>query len=157
MAKDFDSKSSIILGMHDAIVSLTGLIAGLFFAFTDTNIIVISCILSSITASLSMGAANYLAVKSFNRKIALKSAMYTAGAYMITCVLLILPFFLIQNRTNALIFVFIVAVLIIFFFNRFFYNGMRFYKHFFEMLAICTIVSIVAFFIGETARQIFGI
>lgn len=157
MAKDFDSKSSIILGMHDAIVSLTGLIAGLFFAFTDTNIIVISCILSSITASLSMGAANYLAVKSFNRKIALISAIYTGVAYITTCILLILPFFLIQNRTNALISVFIIAVLIILFFNRFFYTGMRFYRHFFEMLTICTIVSITAFFIGDVASKIFGI
>ena len=43
MQKRFDYKSAIILGMHDAIVSLTGLIAGLYFAFTDTNIIVIFC------------------------------------------------------------------------------------------------------------------
>lgn len=157
MAKDFDSKSSIILGMHDAIVSLTGLIAGLFFAFTDTNIIVISCILSSITASLSMGAANYLAVKSFNKKIALKSALYTGASYMTTCILLIMPFFVINNRINALIAVFIIAVLIIFFFNRFFYNGMRFYRHFLEMLTICTIVSITAFFIGDAANHLFGI
>ena len=157
MAKTFDSKSSIILGMHDALVSLIGLIAGLFFAFTDTNIIIISCIISSITASLSMAAANYLAVKSFNRKIALMSAFYTGGAYMITCVLLILPFFVIQTRTNALIAVIITAILIIFLFNRFFYNGTRFYKHFFEMLAICTTVSVIAFAIGEIANKIFGI
>lgn len=157
MANKFDSKSSIILGMHDALVSLTGLIAGLFFAFTDTNIIIISCIISSITASLSMSAANYLAVKSVNRHIALISAIYTGIAYMTTCVLLILPFFLIQNRINALIAVLIIAILIIFFFNRFFYNGKQFYKHFFEMLCICTIVSIAAFIIGEFANRIFGI
>ena len=157
MVKKFDSKSAIILGMHDAIVSLTGLIAGLFFAFTDTNIIVISCIISSITASLSMGAANYLAVKSFNKQNALKSAMYTSSAYMTTCVLLIFPFFVIKNRINAFIAVFIIAILIIYFFNRFFYNGKIFYKHFFEMLSICTIVSVVAFFIGDAANKIFGI
>ena len=73
-------KGAIILGMHDAIVSLTGLIAGLFFAFTDSNIIIITCIISSITAALSMGAANYLAVKSEDKDTALKSAFYTAGA-----------------------------------------------------------------------------
>lgn len=56
-------RASVILGMHDAIVSLTGLIAGLFFASVETNIIVISCIISSISASLSMGAANYLATR----------------------------------------------------------------------------------------------
>ena len=86
-------RGAIILGMHDAIVSLTGLIAGLFFAFTDSNIIIISCIISSITASLSMGAANYLATKTINHESAMRSAICTFAAYMITCVLLILPFF----------------------------------------------------------------
>ena len=157
MKKQFDSKSAIILGMHDAIVSLTGLIAGLYFAFANKNIIIVSCIISSITASLSMGAANYLAVKSFNRKIAFMSALYTGGAYMITCILLIFPFFVFNNHLTAFIAVLVMSVLIIFFFNRFFYQGLRFYKHFLEMLIICTIVSIVAFFIGEIAKDMFGI
>ena len=155
--KKFDSRSSIILGMHDAIVSLTGLIAGLFFAFTDNNIIIISCIISSITASLSMGAANYLAVKSVNREIALKSAIYTFISYMMTCILLISPFFIFDNRTIMLSMVVLMAIMIIFFFNLFFYNGRAFRNHFFEMLCVCTIVSITAFFIGEIANYIFGI
>lgn len=150
-------KSAIILGMHDAIVSLTGLIAGLFFAFTDTNIIVISCIISSISASLSMGAANYLAVKSTHPDDALKSALCTSAAYMTTCVLLILPFFILRGRVITFISIVAIAVAIILAFNLFFYRGRRFYKHFWEMLAICTIVSIVAFIIGEIAHQMFGI
>ena len=157
MANHFDSKPSIILGMHDAIVSLTGLIAGLYFAFADINIIIISCIVSSATASLSMAAANYLAVKTVNKNIAMISALYTGIAYMMTCILLVLPFFILSTKSNALIFVFIIAILIIYFFNRFFYFGKSFYKHFFEMLSICTIVSISAFLIGEIANIIFGI
>ena len=155
--KKFDSKSSIILGMHDAIVSLTGLIAGLFFAFTDSNIIIISCIISSITASISMGAANYLAVRTTNKRHALKSAIYTFVAYMMTCVLLILPFFVINDRTATLIAIIFMAIFIIFAFNLFFYRGTRFWAQFFEMLSICTLVSVVAFFIGEIANKIFGI
>ena len=150
-------RSAIILGMHDAIVSLTGLIAGLSFAFTENNIIIVSCIISSITASLSMGAANYLAVTSVNRENALKSAIYTFIAYMITCVLLISPFFIFENRITTLSMVVLMAILIIFFFNLFFYRGRIFRNHFFEMLCICTIVSTAAFFIGEIAHQIFGI
>ena len=157
MTNKFDSKSAIILGMHDALVSLTGLIAGLYFAFSNTSIIVISCILSSITAALSMGAANYLAVKTINKKHALTSAFYTSGAYMITCGLLIFPFIVFKSHFTALIATLISAIFIIFFFNRFFYRGKSFYKHFFEMLAICTIVSIAAFLIGEIASQIFGV
>ena len=157
MQKQFDSKSAIILGMHDALVSLTGLIAGLYFAFTNTDIIVISCIISSITASLSMGAANYLAVKTVNRFHAIKAALYTASAYMTTCVLLIFPFFAIKNQGTAFIAVLITAIFIIYFFNKFFYSRQNFYKHFFEMLIICTSVSLVAFGIGSIAKYFFGI
>jgi len=157
MTKNTDFKPAIILGMHDAIVSLTGLIAGLFFAFSDANIIIISCIISSITASLSMGAANYLATKSKNSEIALKSALYTGGTYMLTCFFLILPFFVFSDRTSTLIISILMAVFIIFIFNQFFYRGKSFYRHFLEMLLICGIVSVVAFFIGEIAKEIFGI
>lgn len=152
MKKVFDYRASIILGMHDAIVSLTGLIAGLALVFSDTNIIILSCIISSITASLSMGAANYLAVKATNREHALYAAFYTAGAYMATCVLLILPFFVFMGRTVALVSVAIIAIFIIYFFNRTFYTREQFRRHFYEMLAICTSVSIIAFVIGEAAK-----
>ena len=157
MIKNSDCRGAIILGMHDAIVSLTGLIAGLFFAFTDPNIIIISCIISSITASLSMGAANYLATKSEHSEIALKSALYTGGAYMVTCVFLILPFFVFTERATTLFASMFMAVLIIFAFNRCCYRGRVFYRHFLEMFSICTIVSIIAFFIGEIASKFFGV
>lgn len=157
MLNNINCKSAVILGMHDAIVSLTGLIAGLSFAFTDANIIIITCIISSITASLSMGAANYLATKAINREQAIRSAFYTCIAYMTTCVLLILPFFIFNNRATTMISVIFMAVFIIFAFNRFCYRGRKFYRHFSEMLIICTTVSIVAFFIGETASKIYGI
>ena len=150
-------QGSIILGLNDAIVSLTGLIAGLFFAFTDSKIIIITCIISSITAALSMGAANYLATKSGNQDIALKSAICTASAYIITCVFLILPFFVLKNRDAILVSVILMAVFIIFVFNRCCYDGKKFRKKFFEMLALCTAVSIIAFFIGEIAHQMFGV
>ncbi|MBR5354831.1 MAG: VIT1/CCC1 transporter family protein [Alphaproteobacteria bacterium] len=157
MVKNSDCRPAIILGMHDAIVSLTGLIAGLFFAFSDSNIIIISCIISSITAALSMGAANYLATKSENGEIALKSALYTGGAYMITCVFLILPFFVFSERAMTLIASIFMAILIILVFNRCCYRGRDFYRHFLEMLSICTTVSIVAFLIGEIASKVFGV
>jgi VIT1/CCC1 family predicted Fe2+/Mn2+ transporter len=157
MKTDSNCRAAIILGMHDAIVSLTGLIAGLFFAFTDSKVIIITCIISSITAALSMGAANYLATKAINRNIAHQSAFFTFSAYMITCLFLILPFFVFKDRTITLIAIVCMAIFIIFAFNRYCYHGKVFYKRFSEMLSICTIVSLTAFFIGETASKIFGI
>lgn len=148
---------AIILGLHDAIVSLTGLIAGLFSAAVETDIIILSCIISSVTASLSMGVANYLAVKSMNQYDALRSGLDTCFAYLTTCVMLILPFFVFSNRVTALIFVGLMAILVILGFNALFYRGKSFYRHFFEMLIICAIVSTVAFLIGEFANKAFGI
>lgn len=155
MKNKCDYRASIILGMHDAIVSLTGLIAGLFFAFTNTNIIVVSCIVSSVSASLSMGAANYLAVKSSNRELAIQSAFSTMLAYMITCVILITPFFIFNNRWLLFTSVIALSVFIILGFNLYFYYEHGFYKHFAEMLLICTVVSVVSFFIGEMANNLF--
>ena len=157
MAKNFDYRGAMILGMHDAIVSLTGLIAGLGLAFSDRDVIILSCIISSITASLSMGAANYLAVKATNQQHAIYAALYTASAYMLTCVILILPFFIFVNRTAALISVGGLVILIIYLFNFVFYRHNQFYKHFYEMLAVCFTVSLVAFAIGQGAKYFLGI
>ena len=157
MTDKFNPKPAIILGMHDAIVSLLGLIAGLYFAFTDTNIIIISCIIASITAALSMGAANYLAVGSTDTDHALKSGFWTGMAYLATCACLILPFFIFHHQTIAIVSVFLIAILIIYLFNLAFYRGHEFYRHFSEMLTVCTIISIVAFLIGEAAHYLFGI
>ena len=157
MVKEFDPKSAIILGMHDAIVSLLGLIAGLYFAFTDTKIIIISCIIASITAALSMSAANYLAVRAENNNHALWAGFSTGMAYLATCAALILPFCVFQHQTVAIVSVFLIAILIIYLFNMVFYRGHDFYRHFFEMLIICAIISVVAFFIGEIAHYLFGI
>ncbi len=157
MHKNFDYRSSIILGMHDAIVSLTGLIAGLFFAFADKNIIVLSCIISSITASLSMGAANYLAVKTVNKSHALRAALFTGASYMITCLFLILPFLVFYNQNIAILCVFIITILIIYLFNFIFYRKSQFTRHFCEMLGICFTVSLIAFIIGEFAKIFLGV
>ena len=157
MTKDFHPQSAIILGMHDAIVSLLGLIAGLYFAFTDTKIIIISCIIASITAALSMSAANYLATRADNHNYALWAGFCTCAAYLATTAALILPFLVFQHQTIAIVSVFLIAILIIYLFNLLFYRSSSFYRHFFEMLIICTIVSAVAFTIGELAHYWFGI
>lgn len=157
MNKKFDYRASIILGMHDAIVSLSGLIAGLGFAFVDQSVIILSCIISSITASLSMGAANYLAVKTTNKRHAIYAAVYTGTAYMVTCALLILPLIVFFHRITALLFVFIMVICIIYLFNFIFYKKSQFARHFYEMLIICLIVSLIAFIIGETTKYFLGI
>ena len=54
---------SIVLGLNDALVELTGTLAGLSFALQNTKLIAAVGIITGIAASLSMGASEYLSTK----------------------------------------------------------------------------------------------
>ena len=51
---------SMILGLNDALVELTGALTGFTFAFRDTKLIALSGLITGISASLSMSASEYL-------------------------------------------------------------------------------------------------
>ena len=53
--------SSIILGLNDALVEITGSLAGFTFAMQNTRIIALSGLITGIAASLSMAFSKYLA------------------------------------------------------------------------------------------------
>ena len=146
---------AMVLGMHDALVSQTGIVTGLAFALADNHIIILTCIIAATAASLSMGASNYLASKTDGNPNAIAAGIYTGIAYLATAALLIVPFALFSNRLYALICTFSISVLIIFLFNYCVSNAKRipFLKRFLEMLAVCFIVSVVAFGIGQIAKH----
>jgi VIT1/CCC1 family predicted Fe2+/Mn2+ transporter len=54
-----DYIGSIVLGLNDALVELTGTLAGLSFAFQNTKLIALSGLITGIAASMSMGASEY--------------------------------------------------------------------------------------------------
>ncbi len=157
--KDFSYSAAIVLGMHDAIVSLMGTIVGLVFALENATLIVLTAGITAITASLSMAASNYLAQRSQNDPDAVVAGIYTGVAYLITSALLILPFIMLDNIHRALAFSLIFAVLIIFIFNCWSVRGgaKKILRRFIEMLIICAGVSIVAFIIGAVAHRALGI
>lgn len=150
----FKYAGSIVLGMHDALVELSGIIAGLTFTITDRSVIILSSIVAATAASLSMAAANYQAQRADNNPNALTAAAYTGLMYVVTSALLIFPFTVIPNKFWALAMMAILAVLIIFAFNCAMGICMKqpFFKRFIEMLIICTGVSIASFLIGTVAK-----
>ena len=156
---NFRSAGAIVLGMHDALVSLTGLIAGLAVAMADRYVIILTAVIASVTASLSMGASNYLAVRTDGGRRAFISALYTGVAYMATCAVLIVPFFVFENRVVEMAVMFAIAVAEIFGFNYYLGRMRRrpYMRNFLEMLGVCMGVSIVAFLIGLCANKCFGI
>lgn len=154
-----DLPGAIVLGMHDALVSQTGIIAGLAFALTNRYLIIMTGIISAVAAGLSMAASNYLAHKTNGNKQPIRAGIATGITYLGVSFLLIMPFFMTQNVRAAMASAFIIAIIIIFICNwgicR--VNGTSFWKHTIEMLIICACVSLAAFIIGEWARYFIGI
>jgi hypothetical protein len=55
---------SMVLGLNDALVELTGALAGLTFALQNTRLIALTGLITGIAATLSMAASEYLSTKS---------------------------------------------------------------------------------------------
>ncbi len=159
MTRRYKSAAAIVLGMHDAIVSLTGMIAGLTFALADKKLIILSAVIASVSAGLSMGASCYLAEKTNDNPYAVHAGFTTSAAYMGTCIFLILPFCILNNTRIALMASFAVAVAVIFICNLCIRNSHHhsFWRHTIEMLTVCISVSIISFIIGEFAKHSLGI
>lgn len=160
MINKHNSLGAIVLGMHDALVSTLGLVAGLVFASVNNYTIILTGIIASVAAGLSMMASQYLAEKANGKsEYATKQGLTTGLAYVLTSALLLLPFCFIRNSFYAMGITYAIAVLIIVSFNmlKSRLRSESFWPHFLEMLIICSVVTIVAFFIGEFARLCFGI
>lgn len=151
---------SVVLGLNDALVELTGALAGLTFAFRDVNIIALSGLITGIAASLSMAASEYLSTRSEEtEKDPVRAAITTGIAYVITVALLILPYLLLNNEIISLAIALTTSVLIIAAFN--FYlsvaKAQPFGKRFAEMAGLSLGVAAFSFLIGLLIRNWFGI
>lgn len=151
---------SIVLGLNDALVELTGALAGLTFAFQKTSVIALAGLITGISASFSMAASEYLSTKAeAGEQNPTKSAIYTGIAYIITVILLILPFLLLSNYVVALLVTLATAIVIIAVFNYYIAiaKDLPFTKRFFEMAVISLGVAFFSFLIGNLIRRLFGI
>ncbi|RKY95296.1 MAG: rubrerythrin family protein [Candidatus Hydrothermota bacterium] len=151
--------SSMVLGLNDALVELTGTLAGLTFALQNTRVVGLAGFITGIAASLSMAASEYLSQKSEEGKNPLKSAFYTGVAYILTVVILVLPYFIFKSYYLALG-VTISAVFFVVLIFTFFVSVVKdrpFRGLFFEMIAISIGVAVISFIIGLATRKILGI
>jgi VIT1/CCC1 family predicted Fe2+/Mn2+ transporter len=151
---------SIVLGLNDALVELTGTLAGLSFALQKTKLIAAVGIITGIAASLSMAASEYLSTKAEGGgDIALKSSLYTGAAYIVTVLLLVFPYFIIENYLLCLMITLSVGVFIIFFFNYYvsITKDFPFRKRFLEMTFLSLGVAALSFGIGMIIRVTLGV
>jgi len=154
--------SSIVLGLNDALVELTGALAGFTLSIQNSRLIAILGIITGISASFSMAASEYLSNKSEMdpeiQEKAGKSALYTGSAYILTVITLILPFFLLKNYLLSLGITIVVALVIIFVFNYYISvaNDYNFKRRFIEMASISLGVAALSFIIGYAVKRFLG-
>jgi VIT1/CCC1 family predicted Fe2+/Mn2+ transporter len=151
---------SIVLGLNDALVELTGALAGLTLALQNTKLIALTGSITGIAAALSMGASEYLSTQSEETsKNPVKASVYTGIAYILTVLVLILPYLLLSNYYLCLACTLVAAIGIIAAFN--YYVSVAkdepFRRRFLEMAGLSLGVAGLSFVIGLLLRVFFGI
>jgi len=151
---------AIVLGLNDALVELTGALAGLTFAFAQPRLIAMAGLVTGIAASFSMAGSEYLATRSEPGELKpAKAALYTGAAYILTVTVLVLPYLLLSQVYVSLGLTMLVAMLIISLFN-FYYavaKDMSFWKRFAEMAGISLGIAALSFGVGIAIRELLSV
>lgn len=153
---------SIVLGLNDALIEITGVLAGLTLAFQDARTVLIAGTLTGFAASLSMASSAFLEaqqeVANGKHRHPKKDALYTGSTYFITTLLLLAPFTFIGNPFHALIETLLIAIAIIGCFSLYVSTARKtsFWKQFFQMLVLSMGVAAISFGLAYLLRT-FGI
>lgn len=151
---------SVVLGLNDALVELTGALAGLTLALQNVKLIALSGLITGIAAAMSMAASEYLSTRSeTTTKNPARAALYTGIAYICTVALLILPYLLFENYFFDLAWALTTAVIIIAAFNYYISvaKDESFRARFLEMAGLSLGVALFSFIIGYFIRMWLGI
>jgi len=152
---------AMVLGLNDALVELTGAITGVTFSLQNSKAVALTGIVTGVAATLSMMASNYLAEKAEGHKDAFKSSLYTGAAYIVTVILLVLPYMLLPDNMYMVAFGIMIAevVLEIAFFNYYISiaQDKKFLKHFLLMVSISLGVAAISYGIGLLANLWLGV
>jgi VIT1/CCC1 family predicted Fe2+/Mn2+ transporter len=151
---------SIVLGLNDALVELTGALAGLTFALQNAKMVALTASITGFAAALSMASSSYLSTKTeAGSKNPVKASIYTGVAYIIAVAVLIVPYLFLNDIYLSLALAFGGALTVIALFN--FYvsvaQGVPFKSRFLEMAGLIILVSGISFLAGLAIRYFFGI
>ncbi|MBQ8144374.1 MAG: VIT1/CCC1 transporter family protein [Butyricicoccus sp.] len=152
---------SMVLGLNDALVELTGSLAGFTFAMQNTRLIALSGLIIGISATFSMASSEFLAARSEGRTDALKSCSYTGVAYLITVILLIAPYLIFSSSQYLLALVCMLGVVILIIAGFTYYTSVAqdepFFSRFREMAVISISVAVISFVVGILAKKFLGV
>ena len=152
---------SMVLGLNDALVELTGSLAGFAFALQNNRLIALSGLIVGISATFSMASSEFLAARSEGRSDALKSCSYTGVAYLLTVIALIAPYLLLPAGMYIPALICMLAVVILIIAGFTYYTSVAqdepFKSRFLEMAVISITVAVVSFIVGILAKQFLGV
>lgn len=152
---------SMVLGLSDALVELTGSLAGFVFALQNTRLIALSGLIVGISATFSMASSEFLSARSEGRTDALKSCSYTGIAYLLTVVALIAPYLIFPAQQYIPALVCMLAMVIVIIAGFTYYTSVAqdqpFRSRFLEMALISIGVAVISFFVGILAKQFLGV
>ena len=152
---------SMVLGLNDALVELTGSLAGFAFALQNNRLIALSGLIVGISATFSMASSEFLAARSEGRTDALKSCSYTGVAYLLTVIALIAPYLLLPAGAYipalALMLGVVIAIIAGFTYYTSVAQDQPFKRRFWEMALISTGVAVLSFGVGILAKRFLGV
>jgi VIT1/CCC1 family predicted Fe2+/Mn2+ transporter len=152
---------SMVLGLNDALVELTGSLAGFAFALQNNRLIALSGLIVGISATFSMASSEFLAARSEGRSDALKSCSYTGVAYLLTVVALIAPYLLLPASAYIPALLCMLAVVVAIIGGFTYYTSVAqdqpFKRRFWEMALISIGVAVVSFVVGILAKRFLGV
>ena len=152
---------SMVLGLNDALVELTGSLAGFAFALQNNRLIALSGLIVGISATFSMASSEFLAARSEGRTDALKSCSYTGVAYLLTVVALIAPYLLLPATAYVPALILMLAVVIAIIGGFTYYTSVAqdqpFKRRFAEMALISISVAVLSFVVGILAKKFLGV
>lgn len=151
--------SSIVLGLNDGLIELTGALVGFSFAFRRTVVVALAGAIAGIAATLSMSASAYMQARHEAGKEPLRAAAYTGAAYLAVVALLVLPFASIGSLYPAVGAMGAIVLAIIG--GASFYSAVileqRFSSQLAQMILFTVGVAAVAFVLGQLLRSATGV
>ncbi len=150
---------SIVLGLNDGLVEITGALVGFAFAFRNHLTVAVAGLIVGISACLSMAASAYLQARHEDGKNPKKAALYTGVAYLIVVIFLVSPFLAITSLPLAIVVMGLVVLAIISALS--FFTSIVFERSFSatwrEMFVFSMGVALITFGIGLFTRKFFGL
>lgn len=151
---------AIVRGLNEAVVEIVGVLAGFTLVWQESRLVIATGLVVGVSMALSLGGTEYLAARAEEgRESPLKAALYSGAANLLVVVLLLVPYFVLDNPFISLGIAICIAALVIAFFS--FYMSVAressFKGRFGEMILVGLGVAGLTFAVGHIANAYFGV